>query len=88
MFYVYNYNSVTDVTRNFSDYLNRADYGREHFLLFRGEKVIAEINHPPKSRMASELPERLDSLPELSKNNSDNFISEIKKMQSAGLEII
>jgi antitoxin (DNA-binding transcriptional repressor) of toxin-antitoxin stability system len=70
--------SVTDVARNFSDYLNRAYYGGEHFLLFRGGKAIAEINPAPKNKTMRELPELLNSLPRLSKEESDEFIAEVQ----------
>jgi len=79
--------NVTDVARNFSDYINRACYSGEHFVLMRGGKPVAEINPLPKNRRVLELPDLLASLPRLSDNEIDNYINDMKKARdSVGLE--
>ena len=42
--------SVTDMARHFSEYLNRVSYARESFLLVRGKKVLAEVHPAPQGR--------------------------------------
>ena len=75
--------NITDVARHFSDYINRACYGGEHFLLIRGGKPVAEIIPAPKSRAICELPELLGSLPKLSEEDSREFTDDLKKVRSS-----
>ena len=80
--------NVTEVARNFSDYINRACYGGENFVLIRGGKPVAEINPLPKIKNLYELEEILDSLPKLSENESASFVSDVKTARkSAKTEI-
>jgi antitoxin (DNA-binding transcriptional repressor) of toxin-antitoxin stability system len=51
--------TVTDMARNFSEYINRVAYRGERFLLTRGSRVVAEIRPVPESRPLRELPELL-----------------------------
>lgn len=74
--------SVTEVARKFSDYINRACYGGEHFLLTRGGKPVAEINPLPKNLEMRELPKLLASLPKLSAQEADAFANEVEHARS------
>lgn len=65
--------SVTDVFRNFSDYLNRVAYRGERFLLVRGGKPVAELAPVPRGARLGELPALLDSLPRLPSGDADAF---------------
>ena len=57
--------TVTEVVRNFADYINRVAYRGERFLLERGGKVVAELRPVPEGRRLGDLPGILDSLPHL-----------------------
>ena len=39
--------SVTEIARHFADYVNRVAYRREHFVLLRGNKPVAELGPAP-----------------------------------------
>lgn len=36
--------TITNFTKNFSDFINRVAYRGERFILVKGKKTIAEIN--------------------------------------------
>ncbi len=57
--------TVTQVARNFADYLNRVAYRRESFRLVRGNKPVAELRPLPAAVRLSELPALLSTLPRL-----------------------
>lgn len=56
---------MTDLLRNFSDYVNRVVYRRERFVLVRGGKPVAELSPVPSGGRLDALPALLDSLPRL-----------------------
>ncbi len=58
--------SVTEVARNFSDYINRVAFRGERFILMRGSKPVAELRPVPAGKRLGELLELLASLPRLS----------------------
>ncbi len=57
--------SVTDVLRNFSEYINRVAFRGERFILVRGGKPVAELSPVPLGTRLGDLPSLLDSLPQL-----------------------
>lgn len=65
--------TVTDVARNFADYINRVAYRKQRFLLTRGNRVVAEIRPVPEARSLSELPGLLAALPRLSPEEAGAF---------------
>lgn len=65
--------TVTDMARNFADYISRVAYRGERFLLTRGNRVVAEIRPVPEARNLSELPELLAALPRLSPDEAEAF---------------
>jgi len=69
--------SVTDVARNFSEYVNRVSHRGEHFLLTRGGKAVAELRPVPAGRTLTELAELLASLPRLSEEDAAAFERDI-----------
>lgn len=69
--------SITEVSRHFSDYLNRVAYKGEYFILLRGKKVLAELRPAPKGRRLGELPDLLKSLPRLSKLEAHGFLKDL-----------
>jgi antitoxin (DNA-binding transcriptional repressor) of toxin-antitoxin stability system len=70
--------SVTDVARNFSDYINRVAYGGERFLLMRGGKPVAELRPVPVGQKLGDLPELLASLTHLGKEEADLLAADLE----------
>jgi antitoxin (DNA-binding transcriptional repressor) of toxin-antitoxin stability system len=57
--------TVTEVFRNFSDYINRVAYRGERFVLVRGGRPVAELTPVVAGARLGDLPALLDSLPRL-----------------------
>lgn len=74
--------TVTDVLRNFSDYVNRVAYRGERFVLTRGGKEVAELSPttPAGSRLA-DLPEVLASLPRLGPDEAEAFARDLDRIR-------
>jgi hypothetical protein len=69
--------SVTDVLRNFSDYINRVVYRRERFVLIRGGREVAELSPVPSGVRLGDLPAIMASLPRLDPEDIDAFQADI-----------
>jgi antitoxin (DNA-binding transcriptional repressor) of toxin-antitoxin stability system len=57
--------SVTEVARNFAEYIDRVAFHGERFVLMRGRRPVAELRPVPAGMRLGELPELLASLPRL-----------------------
>lgn len=57
--------TVTEVIRNFSDYISRVAYQRESFILCKGKRPMAELRPVPVGKRLGELPGLLAGLPHL-----------------------
>ncbi len=73
--------STTEVSRHFSEYLNRVAYKGEHFVLSRGKKMLAELRPVPRGRCLGELIDLLRSLPHLSQPEADAFLKDLSRMR-------
>lgn len=69
--------SVTDVARNFADYINRVAFGGERFVLMRGKRAVAELRPVPSGKKLRELPELLASLPRLSDSEAADLAADM-----------
>ena len=76
--------SVTEAVRNFSDYINRIAYRGEHFVLTKGNKMVAEIRPVPSGKFLGELPNLLESLPSLEVQDIKQFEEGIKEYRIRG----
>lgn len=74
--------SVTEVNRNFADYINRVVYRGERFTLVRGNKPVAELGPSPAGKQLAELPALLDSLPALTEKEAKAFAEDIASGRS------
>jgi antitoxin (DNA-binding transcriptional repressor) of toxin-antitoxin stability system len=74
--------SVTDVIRNFSDYINRVVYRGERFLLVRGGAPVAELSPLPAGRRLAELPGLLDALPRLDPGDAAALEADLDRARS------
>ncbi|NKB23714.1 MAG: hypothetical protein GKR87_04925 [Kiritimatiellae bacterium] len=75
--------TVTEVARNFSDYINRIFYNHEHFILMRGKKPVAELKPILATKTLGDLPVLLASLPSLSKNESEKFSVDVMDIRNS-----
>jgi antitoxin (DNA-binding transcriptional repressor) of toxin-antitoxin stability system len=73
--------TVTQVARNFAEYVNRVAYRRESFTLVRGKKPLAELRPLPSGARLSELPGLLASLPRLTSAEADQFAEDLAAAQ-------
>jgi antitoxin (DNA-binding transcriptional repressor) of toxin-antitoxin stability system len=74
---MYETRSVTEVARNFADYINRVVYRGERFVLVRGNKPVAELGPLPAGKRLAELPDLLSSLPKLSEVEAEEFAEDL-----------
>jgi antitoxin (DNA-binding transcriptional repressor) of toxin-antitoxin stability system len=74
--------SITEVSRHFSDYVNRVAYEGAHFILVRGKKPLAELRPLPKGRCLGELPGLLKALPHLSREEADAFHADLEQARA------
>jgi antitoxin (DNA-binding transcriptional repressor) of toxin-antitoxin stability system len=69
--------SVTEVARNFADYINRVAFRGERFVLMRGRRAVAELRPVPAGMRLGDLPELLASLPGLSPEEATDLASDL-----------
>ena len=73
--------SVKDMSRQFSEIMNRVTYKGEHFLLRRGNRVVAELRPAPAGGRLGDLSSLLSALPKLSHQESNAFARDLKKLK-------
>jgi antitoxin (DNA-binding transcriptional repressor) of toxin-antitoxin stability system len=71
--------SVTEVARNFAEYVNRVAYRGERFTLMRGGKPVAELAPVPKGVLIEDLPAIFASLPKLTDEEWASFAADIEE---------
>jgi len=69
--------TVTQVARNFAEYVNRVAYRRESFTLLRGKKPLAELRPLPTGARLSELPGLVASLPRLTAAEAGDLAADL-----------
>lgn len=75
--------TVTEVVRNFSDYVNRVVYRRERFVLRKGKKPVAELRPVPSGTRLGDLPALLASLPRLSERDAKAFADDLDRARES-----
>lgn len=70
--------SVTEVARNFAEYINRVAFRGERFTLMRGSKPVAELRPVPAGKRLGELPALLASLPRLSPEDASALTEDLE----------
>lgn len=65
--------TVTEVARNFADYINRVAFKRERITLTRGGRPVAQLTPVPMGRRVGDLPGLLASLPRLGEGEAKSF---------------
>jgi hypothetical protein len=69
--------SVTEVARNFAEYVNRVAFRGERFVLMRGRRAVAELRPVPAGMRLGDLPKLLASLPRLGPDDAAKFESDL-----------
>lgn len=70
--------TVTELMRNFREYIGRVAHGGERFLLSRGGKTVAELRGVASGRRLEELPAMLESLPRLPPDEAETFARDVE----------
>jgi antitoxin (DNA-binding transcriptional repressor) of toxin-antitoxin stability system len=65
--------TVTELSRGLSEFINRANYRGESFLITRGGKAVAQITPVPAGARVKDLGAILGSLPTLDSDDLDVF---------------
>lgn len=71
--------SVTEVARNFAEYINRVAFRGERFVLMRGKKPVAELRPIPAGKHLGDLPGILASLPRLGEAHAEEFAADLDR---------
>ena len=69
--------TVTEVARNFAEFINRVAYRGERFLLYRGRKPVAELGPPTLGVPVRDIPGLFASLPRLSPDEAARFADDL-----------
>lgn len=74
--------TVTDILRNFTDYISRVAYRGESFVLIRGGKPVAELSPLPRGTRLGELPALLESLPRLTDEEAEALARDVESARA------
>ncbi len=74
--------SVTDVARNFSEYINRVAYKGDRFVLVKSGREVAELNPIPKGRRLAELADLLKTSSGLTPAEADGFGRDLEDVRA------
>jgi len=80
--------TVSDVARNFSDFIDRVAFRGERFLLTRRGKEVAELGPVETGVRSADLPALLRSLPSLGEAEAEAFQRDLDaaRDETAGAE--
>ncbi len=74
--------SVTELVRNFADYVNRVAYRGERFQVTRGGKPVAELGPVASGRSLTDLLDLVAGLPSLSDKEAAAFSSDLDRART------
>lgn len=69
--------SVTEVARNFAEYVNRVAYRGERYTLMRGGKAVAELAPVVRGVPIRDIPAIFAALPRLTPAEADEFARDL-----------
>lgn len=81
--------SVTEVARNFSEYLNRVAFLGERFILTRGAKEVAELRPRRRGNPLREIAAGLVAGPRLTVEEAEEFRRDVEdaRLRAAALPV-
>ena len=74
--------SVTEVSRNLSDIINRVAYRGEAFVVERGGRPVAHLVPVPRAGRLGDLSRILDEIPRLPAEDAEDFGRELDEARS------
>jgi len=75
--------TVTEVARNFSEYINRVVFRRERFVLLRGNRPVAELRPIHPSVSLADLPALFAGFPRLDRDDAETFEADLDAGRAA-----
>jgi antitoxin (DNA-binding transcriptional repressor) of toxin-antitoxin stability system len=75
--------SITDASRNFSDFINRVAYRQESFFLIRGKRPVAELRPVAAGRRVAEAAALLAAQPALSAADTRGLLRDLEKTRAS-----
>ena len=78
--------TITELSRNLSDFINRATYRGESFSIIRGGKAVAQITPAPTGARVNDLAHIFAALPGLDANDVDRFEKDLDAIRAASNE--
>lgn len=73
--------TLSEASRNFSDFINRVAYRGERFILIKGRKPVAELGPVVTGRKLGDLIELLRGLPRL--DDDTDFGADLRNIRRA-----
>jgi len=75
--------TITELSRNLSDFINRATYRGESFSIIRGGKAVAQITPAPTGVKVKDLRAVFASLPSLHPEDIENFDKDLAAIRKS-----
>jgi antitoxin (DNA-binding transcriptional repressor) of toxin-antitoxin stability system len=75
--------TVTELSRGLSDFINRASYRGETFVIMRGGKAVAQITPAPAGARVRDLAAIFGALPPLDTSDLDAFARDLDGAREA-----
>ena len=75
--------SITDASRNFSDFINRVAYRQESFFLVRGKRAVAELRPVAAGRRVAEAVTFLSTQPPLAPAEARGLLRDLDKIRAS-----
>lgn len=75
--------TVTEFARGLSDFINRATYRKEEFLITRGGKAVAALSPAPTGVRIRDLAKTLNDLPRLQPDDLSSLEADLEVARSS-----
>ena len=75
--------SITEIVRNFSDFINRVAYRGDSFLLMRGRLKVAELRPVPRGCTVKDLQQFLESAAWLNSDELGSFKKDLTEIRNS-----
>lgn len=76
--------NITDLSRNFSDYINRVSYQGERFTILKGKKPVAQISPVPKGKTLADFVAILSESATLTPEEAAAFGADLEDIRNEG----
>ncbi len=76
--------TTTELARGLSDFINRATYRKEEFLITRGGKPVATLSPAPTGVRVRDLADTLAGLPSLETDDIERMNEDLSEVREYG----